>query len=395
MIFASLLARLGFDTTDWSAGAMRAKEQLKGLEGAVNSAMRGIKNTLGRNSLLGQLGKAFAAAGAISGLKTMINDINSLADRYIGAAKAAKEAETATANLWASQKSADEAIKTAKEWELDMAKKLTKAYRELDTAKNPEHKRANELDNELDEQASELDKKKREITATEKAIKDARERSTFASNQLKPIEDQKKQYADNVKIAMTPGAAIDSTLQKLAFEHDTKDRESALEATIDKEQETIREGLQRLIILKAEFAQQEIEAEMLKNATIEKSDTEATEETRKKMEKEMEERRKIQEKAADDYVKLQKETVEKQISNLELQKRDIELNKPEGGESHHYQAAQTEAIRNATMRVVIATPQITDPQKEAAKRAEGLLRAIDKHIQELNKQKSALVEVPG
>ncbi len=72
MIFTSLMAKLGFDTTQWTAGKNTAVKDLKDLEKQTASFRQQLKASFGKGSDLAQYGKILAGGGAIAGLM-MVN----------------------------------------------------------------------------------------------------------------------------------------------------------------------------------------------------------------------------------------------------------------------------------------------------------------------------------
>lgn len=78
MIFASLLAKLGFDTTAWTSGANRAGQELDKLGKKSKGFFADLKKDFGKGSMLGQSLKLLAGGGAIAGVGLAARELANL-----------------------------------------------------------------------------------------------------------------------------------------------------------------------------------------------------------------------------------------------------------------------------------------------------------------------------
>lgn len=370
MIFASLLAKLGFDTTAWTSGANKAKDELTSVNNHAKKTAASLKDTFGKKSMLGEMGEVLAGGGVVAGFALAARQVWELGDAWMGASKAEEEAINAASRYNSLVKAIDASRKQAAEWEYASNQRLIKSYRDLAVARNPDLKRDMDLKNQLDSVEESVNKQRQAIKDVEQERERAIERRKIAEQDLAEFERKRPK---NITGNDTVNQANDWVYEKLIGGK----RLEELKAVYDKEQAASVEAANKLFNMRKALAADEARLVQEKNNIIQKSDYEAEDERRKQAEKNAKERAEFEK----DLVKQMRKV---EIQELEGRRDELTQMVDRMKNIKDEFATQT----TSEMRfggVVQIQPKADNPMKAIAEKSLAELKGINVNLKELKK----------
>ncbi len=375
MIFASLIAKLGFDTSGWTSGKATAVAGLKDYEAKQTSALQRIGQSFGRGSDLGRITRAIAGAGIVGGVVMLAKEVYALADAWTGASKAAEDYATAVKNNADTAKAVAEGKKTGDEAVRGLERQLRKAQEQNDLSfASP----ADAFAIKQKAHAAELDDQVKDF---KDKVSDTRQQADDAQKEVNRIAEEiagKKKLIEQNSIGHSGDAHLldavavhnlkkdveelakkqDEALQKRA---EFANKATAMEGSLAKQLDLI----QKTKSLDANTAYGD---ELNAQAKAQKEANEKAVEMEKEKNRQLKE---LQEQAKADAIS----TLEDQRNAVQEQIRTL---------SQKHKAVETHAIRGDAG---IVTQEQKDPNTQILKESRDHLKAIDGSIKSLRETK--------
>ncbi len=394
-IFASLIARLGFDTKDWTKGGQQAQRDLDALNKKTKGFFGDLKSQFGKGSLLGQSTKLLVGGGAIAGVNMAAKEFEALSGKISEMADAYRKGETSGKEM------IGEILR-----EIPILGHITKGFdalRNAITGENVAIENANELARESeklwDQHKKRLDDNKQATIEWSKEIDGLRLRLRLASAAPgdkaaveksmgieQQLADAKKKYESQIdSAALSQRPELDAQkriLKELLRGNYSQGSRDAQIKKIQEMESVVRDAEAKA--LTAEKGYQE-ERQLILDVAAAEERQQAIENT----EKMMMDRRNAESKAADDMNKIRKE---KEIDALEDRKSQLEDIMREGSKSDNVSAAVTHNMRFGA-GIVQLQPQPDNPMRTIAKASLEELKGIKVKLGELKNNSEATVGV--
>ncbi len=378
MIFASLVARLGFDTSAWSSGANRAKSDLQSIKAKNEDLEKSLKNSFGKKSTINEVSEILTGGGVIAGITLLGATVLKLADAWAGVTKAAEEAAEAQKGVAEQAENIRKAAEQREKSLADSKEALLRRQRDTENLtfqKGLDRDRNTLLNDKLNAQ-DDVDSKLKE---SEKIIANARAERDRLQKEQEAIKKQQAALSKGFSGEKTGSQKVAAGLDAFAQRQQRADLDKALKDNESK----LREAVERTQVFESSInqirenaRQEKIQIDQqysLKDAEVQRDANDAYY------------------KAADDAAKQllakQKQDAEEQrqaaIAELEQDRDDWkeEIKKQEEAGQAGARRAEVSAIRGGNAGIVLEKE--ADPNTPLLKFANEQLKIINENLKAL------------